>query len=409
MPFHCSAPAPPTCPLPSEPAGQRSARLPRGDAANQQRNETSLRHLHTSTTVGLYTSAEAVKKLRVHIFPRLPTSPTLRIDIRHASVPSIKRFQSSSSSSKDAGESKKEELETIFLMLAGSMKPQTVKVNRSKRFLVCLEETMNVLEVELTKEVPGIIRVLNDRGLPEMRWNVGQEKQIFDFLQSHEFGKVDKSFVYQGAFAVGVKRVKLLSLFSLCFTSFGGPLLVIGDASATSLQWGMAAAIVIFGASTTGLLHLITSPYVLRLKRLADNSFEAETPLLTGGVRTTRFTAADVQPSSMPFATFNAKGQNLYVHKELFIGDEGRQMLCDLIGVKGMSEMYEDLIQKNPDDLDAMYQYGMFLWKHLKDIEAAETLTIRYVLLSMSKKEEEADETKRKRITGDERVVDIEI
>ena len=78
---------------------------------------------------------------------------------------------------------------------------------------------------------------------------------------------------------------------------------------------------------------------------------QAETPLLTGGVRTTRFSPDDVQISSMPFATFKvflllayiffasdlhdkAKGHNFYVHKELFIGDEGREMLCDLVGVK---------------------------------------------------------------------------
>uniref|UniRef100_A0A7S4K9S8 Uncharacterized protein n=1 Tax=Guillardia theta TaxID=55529 RepID=A0A7S4K9S8_GUITH len=314
---------------------------------------------------------------KAHRFSLFSAAPIMRVASACAPVASSTRHQSSSRSADKAGDSKNEDLETMFLMLSGSMKPQTVKINRSKRFLVCLEQTMDVLEHELAKEVPGIFRVLNDRGLPEIRWNTAQEQQIFDFLRSHEFGTVDKSFVYQGAFALGVKRVKFLSLFSLCFTSFGGPLLVIGDASASAMQWGMAAAIVIFGASTTGLLHLITSPYVLRLKRLADKSFEAETPLLTGGIRTTRFFAEDVQISSMPFATFKAKGHNFYVHKELFIGDEGREMLCDLVGVKAMSEMYEDLIQKNPDDLDAMYQYGMFLWKHLKDTEAAEGALMR--------------------------------
>ena len=50
-------------------------------------------------------------------------------------------------------------------------------------------------------------------------------------------------YVYEGAFASGVKKVKLLSLFSLAFTSIGGPLLVIGDGAATAMQWGMAGAV----------------------------------------------------------------------------------------------------------------------------------------------------------------------
>ena len=42
-------------------------------------------------------------------------------------------------------------------------------------------------------------------------------------------------------------------------------------------------AVVFFGVSTTGLLHMITSPYVLSLRRLADGSFEAVKPVITGG------------------------------------------------------------------------------------------------------------------------------
>jgi len=41
--------------------------------------------------------------------------------------------------------------------------------------------------------------------------------------------------------------------------------------------------VVFFGVSTTGLLHMITSPYVLSLRRLADGSFEAVKPVITGG------------------------------------------------------------------------------------------------------------------------------
>ena len=209
-------------------------------------------------------------------------------------------------------------------------------------------------------------------------------------------------YVYEGAFASGVKKVKLLSLFSLAFTSIGGPLLVIGDGAATAMQWGMAGAVVLFGTSTTGLLHMITSPYVLSLRRLADGSFEAVKPLLTGGETVSRFRTEDIQActsrahahppthtgacvhvraltlsdvvpcsntqarhgpkqwpvdyfyvqmygctqaSSMPFETFKAQGhgqklQGYYIHKELFLGDEGQDMLCQLLGVEAAEDMY---------------------------------------------------------------------
>jgi len=202
------------------------------------------------------------------------------------------------------------------------------------------------------------------------------------YLKAHEFSEVEAGYVYEGAFASGVKKVKLLSLFSLAFTSIGGPLLVIGDSAATAMQWGMAGAVVFFGTSTTGLLHMITSPYVLSLRRLADGSFEAVKPLLTGGETVSRFRTEDIQASSMPFETFKAQGpgqklQGYYIHKELFLGDEGQDMLCQLLGVEAADDMYEKQLNENPSDLDALYNYGRFLWKVRKDLAAAEGAFVR--------------------------------
>jgi hypothetical protein len=179
-----------------------------------------------------------------------------------------------------------------------------------------------------------------------------------------------------------VKKVKVLSLFSLIFTSVGGPLLVIGDGAATAMQWGMAGAVVFFGVSTTGLLHMITSPYVLSLRRLADGSFEAVKPVITGGECISRFRAEDVRASSMPFETFKAQGagyalQGYYIHKELFLGDEGQEMLCALLGVEAAEDMYEKQLAENPNDLDTLYNYGRFLWKVQKDLPAAEGAFVR--------------------------------
>lgn len=163
-----------------------------------------------------------------------------------------------------------------------------------------------------------------------MNWPASADTAIKEYVESHSGdAKVLKSsFVYQGAFSVGVKRVKVLSLFSLILTTVGGPLLVVGEQAATMGQWAVAAAVVFFGTSTTGLLHIITSPYVLTLRRIADGSFEvssgarccvdysifsslctenalqAETPLITGGVKITKFTKEEVMPSSRPFTSF---------------------------------------------------------------------------------------------------------
>jgi hypothetical protein len=58
-----------------------------------------------------------------------------------------------------------------------------------------------------------------------------------------------------------------------------------------------------------------------------------------------------------------AKGQNFFIHKELFIGDDAQLMLCDLLGDQAAEVMYESLLKKDPNDLDTLYNYGRFLWK----------------------------------------------
>jgi len=276
----------------------------------------------------------------------------------------------------------KYEGEPMFLSLPGGTEAHTIKVNKERRLIVGLEGTMQLLSKEIGKEVPGVVSTLNDNGLPEVRWSPAQEEAVLSYLKAHEFSAVDDAYTYEGAFASGVKKVKVLSLFSLIFTSLGGPLLVIGEGAATTMQWGMAGAVVFFGASTTGLLHLITSPYVLSLRRLADGSFEAVKPVITGGERISRFRAEDIVSSGMPFETFKAKGvdskvQGYYIHKELFLGDEGQEMLCALLGVQAAEDMYEKQLAENPNDLDTLYNYGRFLWKVQKDLPAAEGAFVR--------------------------------
>jgi len=276
----------------------------------------------------------------------------------------------------EGGEAKKTKAElqeeTVFLRLTGSLDAHTVKINKEKRYLVALEATMKILEKDLITEVPGAFTALNDKGLPQISWPVGKEGAVAEYLAAHDFAAVDAGYTYHGAFSLGVKRVKIMSLFSLVFTSVGGPLLVLGEADPGMMQYGMAGAIIFFGASTTGLLHIITSPYVISLRRLADNSFEADTPKLTGGVYTTRFASQDVTASSTPFSTFSAKGKSFFIHKELFAGDAGVQMLSDIITPQATEEMYEQTLHKDPNDLDTWYTFARFLWKVRGDLDASE-------------------------------------
>jgi tetratricopeptide (TPR) repeat protein len=160
-----------------------------------------------------------------------------------------------------------------------------------------------------------------------------------------------------------------LSLGALALSVTTGPLLLMGG---SIMQTFMGAAVLISGAAVTAVSHAVTTPYVLALRRLADGSFQAETALITGAINVTNFTRQEVMPSSRPFCTFSAKGHYFYVHKELFVGDDAQTMLCELLGDQAAEEMYEAQLRKNPGDLDALYNYGRFLWKVRGDLAAAE-------------------------------------
>lgn len=49
--------------------------------------------------------------------------------------------------------------EPMFLSLPGSVDAHTVKVNKDKRLIVGLENTMKLLSTEIGKEVPGVVSV----------------------------------------------------------------------------------------------------------------------------------------------------------------------------------------------------------------------------------------------------------
>ncbi len=51
-------------------------------------------------------------------------------------------------------------------------------------------------------------------------------------------------------------------------------MLILGESATSAAQLAVAGAVVVFGVSTTAMLHMITSPYVLYLRKVADGSYE---------------------------------------------------------------------------------------------------------------------------------------
>jgi hypothetical protein len=140
------------------------------------------------------------------------TSASLRLLISHGH-PRLLTYRDNRAMSSIGGGNVEDKVKPegipMFLSLPGSVEAHTVKVNKEKRLIVGLEATMLILAKEIGKEIPGVVSTLNDNGLPEIRWSPAQTEGVLAYLKAHEFSAVDASFVYQGAFAGGVKKVAL--------------------------------------------------------------------------------------------------------------------------------------------------------------------------------------------------------
>uniref|UniRef100_A0A7S0QVI7 Uncharacterized protein n=1 Tax=Cryptomonas curvata TaxID=233186 RepID=A0A7S0QVI7_9CRYP len=257
---------------------------------------------------------------------------------------------------------------TITLWQSGMRRPQPVEISHDARTIRGDEKTLQALHKSLQTSVPEVWTTLDDRGNHLLHWPAGTDSAVNKYLDLYR-ATAENTYLYEGAFATGVRRVKVLSLGTLLLSVTAGPVLL---ASGSVLQGVMGAAVMAFGTAATAAAHMVTTPYVLSLRRLADGSFQAETALITGTIKQTHFTRHEVLPSSRPFCTFSAKGHYFYVHKELFVGDDAQAMLCDLLGDAAAEQMYEEQLRKNPGDLDALFNYGRFLWKVRGDLEAAE-------------------------------------
>lgn len=263
-----------------------------------------------------------------------------------------------------------------MLWQSGMKTPQPIEISEDARTIKGNATALQALRKAITATVPEVWTTLDDFGAQQLHWPEAADGQVRQYLALYR-GITDNPFLYEGAFSTGVRRAKLLSVATMAMAVVGGPALLA--TSATAWQSFLGVAMTSIGAAVTATLHAVTTPYVLSLRRLADGSFLAETALMTGAVKETRFNKQEVMLSNTPFCTFTAKGQRFYVHRELFVGDDAQTMLCDLLGDEAAEQMYVAQLQANPGDLDALYNHGRFLWKVRGDLAGAESAMARVI------------------------------
>lgn len=262
--------------------------------------------------------------------------------------------------------------------------PQPLEISEDARVIKGNANALQALRKAIAATVPEVWTTLDDNGAQQLHWPEAADVPVRQYLALYR-GLTDNPFLYEGAFATGVRRAKLLSVATLAMAVAGGPGLLLTSTTAWQSFLGMAMTSV--GAAVTATLHAVTTPYVLSLRRLADGSFLAETPLMSGAVKETHFNKQEVMISNTPFCTFTAKGQRFYVHRELFVGDDAQTMLCDLLGEEAAEQMYAAQLQANPGDLDALYNQGRFLWKVRGDLAGAESAFARVIAEDPSDRE----------------------
>jgi hypothetical protein len=139
--------------------------------------------------------------------------------------------------------------------------------------------------------------------------------------------------VYEGALAVTVRRVKLLSLSSLVATVAGAPLLVhlsSPDSVTVGAKFLITATLVTFGVFTTALLSWFASPYVIRLEINGDTVTATTLNLLAKQTtRTFRIAEMGEARTMRPLATFEAQGQVFFID-----GNTADERLLNKLGLK---------------------------------------------------------------------------
>uniref|UniRef100_A0A7N0TLM4 Transmembrane protein n=1 Tax=Kalanchoe fedtschenkoi TaxID=63787 RepID=A0A7N0TLM4_KALFE len=92
-------------------------------------------------------------------------------------------------------------------------------------------------------------------------------------------GEKETGVVYYGPISSTIKKVKLLSLSTCCLSVSLGPVITFMTSPDLNviLKGAVAASVIFFSATTTGVLHWFVSPYVHKLKwQPGSDTFEVE-------------------------------------------------------------------------------------------------------------------------------------
>lgn len=133
--------------------------------------------------------------------------------------------------------------------------------------------------------------------------------------------KKDPGVAYYGPISSTIKKVKLLSLSTCCLSVSLGPVITFMTSPDLNviLKGGVAASVIFFSASTTGILHWFVSPYIHKIRwQPGSDSFEAEmlSWLATPLTKTIKFADIRVAETNRPYVTFKANENFYFVDEE---------------------------------------------------------------------------------------------
>ncbi|CAM8898688.1 hypothetical protein QQ045_005136 [Rhodiola kirilowii] len=131
-------------------------------------------------------------------------------------------------------------------------------------------------------------------------------------------GEKETGVVYYGPISSTIKKVKMLSLSTCCLSVSLGPVITFMTSPDLNviLKGAVAASVIFFSATTTGLLHWFVSPYVHKLRwQPGSDTFDVEmmTWLATYTPKTLKFSDIRIAETQRPYVSFMANGEYYYV------------------------------------------------------------------------------------------------
>lgn len=130
------------------------------------------------------------------------------------------------------------------------------------------------------------------------------------------------SLIYEGAFSVALRRLKMLSISGCSLSVLSAPFLVILGSQEIPFQNRavIGAAIACFGIGTTAILNAMMKTYVVRFWIAPDAGVRLETINLVGRPKYTETTLdALTNETTHPVSTFRdaASGRNFFLHLDV--------------------------------------------------------------------------------------------